>query len=230
MRRLAFPLIFGLLGAAVLIALGNWQMQRLHWKQAVLNEIAAHIDAAPVALPLQVDPTRDRYLPVQVTGEIAGQTVRVLVSHRQLGAGYRLINAMTLTDGRRILVDRGFIAIEAVAPEPPFAAVTVAGNLHWPDERDGFTPENDSAANIWFAREVPVLAQALATEDILLIARTRSFEDQPVQTLPVGIEGIPNDHLEYAVTWYGFATVWLAMLGLFLWRMYKTLRKPEKGD
>lgn len=229
MRRLILPLFFGLLGAAVLIALGTWQVQRLHWKQGVLAEIEARIHADPVALPVAPDPEVDRFLPVEVAGTIEAPTIRVLVSQKTVGAGYRLINPMQTEDGRRVLIDRGFIRLEATPPEPPFADVTVTGNLHWPEERDSFTPDNDRAANIWFAREVDVLATELGTEPVLVIARATSFDDAPVAPLPVGTEGIPNDHFEYAVTWYGLAAVWLAMLGLFLWRMYNSTRNPRKG-
>jgi surfeit locus 1 family protein len=126
---------------------------------------------------------------------------------------------------RTVLVDRGYVRLEPTPPQPPCENVTVTGTLHWPDERDSFTPENDLTANIWFAREVDVLAQALNTDPVLVIARETSYDDAPVSALPVGTEGIPNDHFGYAVQWFGLAAVWTAMLGLFLWRQ----RKPAKG-
>jgi surfeit locus 1 family protein len=224
MRRILIPLVFGLVGTAILVSLGLWQLRRLDWKETILAQIEARIHAAPVALPAQPDPEGDRFLPVAVTGDILGPTIRVLVSQKTQGAGYRLINAMDLGD-RTVLVDRGFVRLEAEPPQPPFENVTVTGNLHWPDERDSFTPENDRTANIWFAREVDVLAQALNTDPILVIARETSYDDAPVSPLPVGVEGIPNDHFGYAVQWFGLAAVWTAMLGLFLWRQ----RKPAKG-
>lgn len=224
MRRIVIPLVFGLIGAAILVSLGLWQLRRLEWKETVLAEIEARILAAPVAMPAQPDPQSDRYLPVTVTGDILGPTIRVLVSQKTQGAGYRLINAMQLAD-RTVLVDRGFVRLEQQPPTPPFENATVIGNLHWPDERDSFTPENDRAANIWFARDVDVLAQALNTDPVLVIARETSYDDAPVSPLPVGVEGIPNDHFGYAVQWFGLAAVWTAMLGLFLWRQ----KKPAKG-
>ncbi|WP_319824549.1 SURF1 family protein [Thalassovita sp.] len=224
MRRILPPLVFGLIGAAILVSLGVWQLRRLEWKETVLAEIEARIHAEPVALPKSPNPESDRFLPVLVTGDILAPTIRVLVSQKSEGAGYRLINAMDL-NGRRILVDRGFVRLQQTAPEPPFENVTVTGNLHWPQERDSYTPDNDRAANIWFAREVDVLARELGTEPVLVIARKTSFDDSPVTPLPVGAEGIPNDHLGYAVQWFGLAAVWVAMLGLFMRR----LMKPAKG-
>ena len=86
-----FPaLLIGLIGAAVLTSLGVWQVQRLAWKEAMLAEIEARIHASPVAVPGDPDPLRDRYLPVQVSGRTADRELLVLVSTRQLGAGFRL--------------------------------------------------------------------------------------------------------------------------------------------
>lgn len=224
MRRILLPLIFGLIGAGILLWLGFWQLERMVWKESVLAQIEARINDAPVTIPAQPDPEDDLFRPVTATGTILAPTIRVLVSQKSQGAGYRLINAMQL-DGRAILVDRGFVRLEATPPEPPFENVTVTGNLHWPDERDIFTPENDLAANIWFAREVEVLAQTLSTEPVLLVMGASSYDDSPVTPLAVGTEGIPNNHFGYAVQWFGLAAVWTAMLGLFLWRQ----RKPAKG-
>jgi surfeit locus 1 family protein len=66
--------------------------------------------------------------------------------------------------------------------------VTVTGNLHWPEEVDGFTPEPDLARNIWYARDVDALAAHLGTEPVLIVARDLSVSDDPVTPLPVDTE------------------------------------------
>ncbi len=221
MGRVISVLVFGAVGVAILLSLGVWQMQRLAWKEAVLADIEARIAAAPVALPEAPDPEADRYLPVHVAGLIGDATVRVLVSQRRVGAGYRLISALETTEGRRVLVDRGILPVAEAMPPVPGGemTVTVIGNLHWPDERDGFTPENDLAENIWFARDVATLANHLGTEPLLVIAREMSPSEPSVTPLPVTIENIPNDHLSYAITWFLLALVWLGMTVFLLWRI-----------
>jgi len=216
-RRILAPLIFGIAGAAVLTALGVWQLQRLAWKEGVLAEIEARIAAEPVDLPASLDPDADRYLPVRAEGQFAGDTLRVLVSMRGAGAGYRLITPFE-TGGRVILIDRGFLPVAADTASPPAGLVTVSGNLHWPDEVDGFTPEADIAENIWFARDVPAMAAHLGTDPILIIARSVSGDDAMLP-LPVTTEGIPNNHLGYAIQWFGLALVWLGMTGFLVWRI-----------
>jgi len=222
MRRYLFPLVAGLGGAAVLAALGVWQLERLEWKEGVLAEIEARIAAPPGPVPAHPDPESDRYLPVEATGTTGARELHVLVSDRSLGAGFRIITGFETRDGRRLLLDRGFVPTEAKDAARPPADLTVQGNLHWPDERDGFTPENDRAANYWYAREVGVMAEALDTEPVLIVARTTAPPQEGLRPLPVGTEGIPNNHLGYAVQWFGLAVVWLGMTAYFIRRI--TLR------
>jgi surfeit locus 1 family protein len=219
MGRIIGALVLGLGGVAILMSLGIWQMQRLAWKNGVLADIEARIAADPVAVPDTPDPEADRYLPVAVTGVFGEGHIRVLVSQRGLGAGYRIISPFEAENGRRILVDRGVIRVAEDVPAAPSGEITVTGNLHWPEERDGFTPENDIADNTWFAREVPVLADHFDTEPVLVIARSLSQSDAPVTPLPVTTEGIPNDHLNYAITWFSLAAVWMGMTLFLLWRI-----------
>ncbi len=227
MRRFLVPLIFGVAGAAVLISLGIWQMQRLSWKENVLADIETRILAAPAALPKSPDAGTDRYLPVTVTGTLGPEVLRVLVSQKQIGAGYRLITRLDRGD-RQVLVDLGFIRVDRPLPVLPDGPVTIAGNLHWPDDRNSSTPENDLAGNIWFARDLPQMASVLNSEPLLLIARRWSFPDAGVTPLPVDSTGIPNDHLNYAITWFSLAVVWLVMTGFFLWRMSPGGKKGEE--
>ena len=225
MARYLVPLIFGRAGIAVLVSLGVWQTQRLAWKEGVLADIEARIAADPVALPAEPDPQADRYLPVEVTGTFGDEALRVLVSQKQVGAGYRVISGFD-TGSRRILLDRGFVKVADDIPAAPEGEVTVVGNVHWPDDRNSSTPDNDIGGNTWFARDLDQMAGVLNTEPLMIVARETSFSDAPVTPLPVDTSNIPNDHLEYAVTWFGLAAIWAVMSGYVLWRM----RKTAKGE
>ena len=216
-RPMILPLLFGLIGAAFLFGLGHWQMQRLEWKEAVLAAIDARIAEAPVALPAAPDPKADGFLPVTATGRLTGEGLRVLVSRKPEGAGHRYVAVLETDDGRRILVDRGFRP-EAGRDAPLTAGpVEVAGNLHWPGEVDGYTPAPDRATGLWFARDVPAMAEALGTEPVFLIARSPTGDG--IDPMPVTRDGIPNNHWQYAVTWYLLAIGWLGMTALLLWRI-----------
>ena len=219
MRRLLIPLVFGLAGSAILAGLGTWQLQRLDWKEAELARIDTTIAAPPVPLDAVAEPVGQRYTPVTVGGSTTGEDLLALVSLKQVGAGYRVISAFETDTGRRILLDEGFIrTTERDAPRPP-ARMQVAGNLHTPDEVDSFTPDPDLAAGLIYARDVPMMADALGTEPILVVARTITGTDARATPLPVTSEGIPNNHLGYAVQWFGLALVWAGMTAFYMWRI-----------
>lgn len=217
MSRALFLFLIGLGGAAILISLGIWQVQRLAWKQGVIADINARIVAAPVDLPPSPDPVTDSYLPVTVEGTFGARYLRVLVSQKDIGAGYRIISPMTVGD-RRIMIDRGFISTDQVLAAAPVTATTVVGNLQWPQETDGYTPAPDMAGNIWFARDVDAMAAALDTQAILVVARAVADTTAQPTPMPVDTTRIPNDHLQYAITWFSLAAIWAAMSLYFVRR------------
>lgn len=218
MKRMIVPALIGVVGCAILIALGTWQVQRLAWKQGVLAEIDTRIQSEPVELPIWAELSEDLYLPVIASGTITDEEIHVLISIKQRGAGYRVISAFE-TDGRRVLIDRGFIGLEDKDNARLPVEAVVTGNLHWPDEIDSFTPEPDVERDIWFARDVDAMADALQTEPLLIILRSSSEPDQVVEPLPINSAGIPNDHLSYAITWFSLAAIWFVMTLYLLWRI-----------
>ncbi len=219
-RRVIFPVLLGLVGAGILIGLGTWQVQRMHWKDGVIAEIESRIHDDPVALPAAPEPETDRYRPVEVSGAFTGERLRVQAAESGVGAGYRVVEVFATRDDRRILVDRGFVAQGAYDDVAPGGAATVTGNLHWPRETDIFPPAPDRDDGLWFAREVPELAEHLDTEPVFVATRvTEPPTEAPLRPIPVGTEGIPDNHLEYAITWYSLAVVWLGMTGYWLWRI-----------
>ncbi|MBC2837400.1 SURF1 family protein [Paragemmobacter straminiformis] len=220
LRRMLVPLLFGLTGAAILIGLGVWQVERLAWKEAVLADIDARIVAAPVDLPETIDRARDSYLPVRVVGRFTGEHVDVLVSRKQIGAGVRVIEVFetgAAPGGRRVLVDRGFVTDEMRAAPRVSGEAVVVGNLHWPDEVDGYTPPPDATTGLWFARDADAIASALRTEPTFIVAREPTGGE--IEPMPVDTSAIPNDHLQYAITWFSLAAVWLGMTVYLLWRI-----------
>jgi surfeit locus 1 family protein len=223
MRRYVFPSALGIFGCAILIALGLWQVRRLAWKEAVLADITARIHGPAESLSAEglsgkAGPEA-KYTPVRVSGHTTGQELLVLSGEKGVGAGFEVIAAFQTEDGRRILLDRGYIPeTDKTAPRPP-VPLDLRGNLHWPEETDSYTLEPDLKANIWFARDVPKMAAALGTEEVLVVAAEAGGDAQGIRPMPISSTGIPNDHLGYAITWFSLAAVWAGMTGLLLWRI-----------
>ena len=216
MRRFWFIVFIGFAGTACLLYLGKWQIDRLYWKLDVLKKIDQKIAAAPVLLPAEPSESVHKYLSVEISGQFLQESIRVLASKKRYGAGYRIIHVFR-TNGRRLLVDLGFVGLETDYDVDVINDISLVGNLHWPDEVDNFTPEPDLENNIWFARNVERVASALQTEPILIILKDSTLKDQNIKPMPIDTTHIPNDHLQYAITWFSLAIIWALMSCLFIW-------------
>ena len=154
MSHKLFTWLFIISGTVVLVFLGQWQLDRLVWKQSILVEIESKIAGMPQPLPSDVEEPVHKYLPVKFSGKIKGRFIKVMASQKFIGAGYRIIVPFELKKGSIILVDLGFIRHE-FAPDISIGNnLSITGNLHWPKEIDFFTPEPDPKNNIWFASDV----------------------------------------------------------------------------
>ena len=216
MKRIWFIVFIGFAGTACLLYLGKWQIDRLYWKLDVLKKIDQKIAAAPVPLPAEPSESVHKYLSVEISGQFLQESIRVLASKKRYGAGYRIIHVFH-TSGRRLLVDLGFVGLETDYDVDLINDISLVGNLHWPDEVDNFTPEPDLENNIWFARNVERVASALQTEPILIILKDSTLKDQNIKPMPIDTTHIPNDHLQYAITWFSLAIIWALMSCLFIW-------------
>lgn len=216
-RRMLPALVLGLAGCAVLVWLGLWQVQRLHWKTEILDRIETRLAAEPVTVPPDPDPARDQYLRVLEAGAIEPGELHVYTSAPGQGVGYRVIVPFRLADGRLILLDRGFVPIAEKDAARHTGPIRVRGSLLWPDETDGFTDAPDLAKNIWFARDVGAMSAALGTDPVMLVTEASDDAAAPL-ALPVTVN-IPNDHLQYAITWFGLAVAWAGMTLYWLWRI-----------
>jgi len=206
----------GFAGTACLLYLGKWQIDRLYWKLDVLKKIDQKIATAPVLLPAEPSESVHKYLSVEISGQLLQESIRVLASKKRYGAGYRIIHVFR-TNGRRLLVDLGFVGLETDYDIDLSSDISLVGNLHWPDEVDNFTPEPDLENNIWFARDVERVASALQTEPILIILKDSTLKDKNIKPMPIDTTHIPNDHLQYAITWFSLAIIWALMSCLFIW-------------
>ena len=217
MQRLIFLSAIGGLGLAILLGLGTWQVQRLAWKADLLEVIQTRIAAMPVDVPLTPSEAQDRYRAVTAAGELGRQELHVFWVTKEAETGYRVISALETGDGRRLLLDQGFVPAADKDTRRSSAAVLVTGNLLWPDEGDWSTPAPEVDTNILYARDLAYMAEQLGAEPVLIVARSITPETS-VTPQAVTAEGIPNNHLQYAITWFSLAFIWAAMTASFLWR------------
>jgi surfeit locus 1 family protein len=229
-RGLLLPAILTVLATAVLIGLGTWQMQRLHWKEGLLAEIAERTQAPPLTIASSSDIARlssgpDEYRRVAVTGtfrnEDSVQVYALLGEPRGRfgGAGAWVITPLVLDDGGIVLVNRGFVPAERRDPatwsDPvPQGRLVVTGLLRAPEQPNLFTPADDPPKRSFFSRDPAPIAAALGLREVAPFT-VDADASGAAGALPQGGETrltFDNRHLEYALTWYGLAA---ALLGVF---------------
>lgn len=233
-RILLWPGLFALLALAVLVTLGSWQLNRLAWKEALIERVATRSTLPPVGLPPEVvwpavDADTNDYTPVEVTGRFLHDR-EVHVFHTLTkprgpvgGQGYFVMTPLARADGTFVVVNRGFVPLDRKDPATRTGGqvegeVTVRGILRRPEEANSFTPANDPAKNVWFTRDARRIAAAvgLPADRTFPFTLDKAAEPVPPGGLPQGGETtvtFPNNHLQYAVTWYGLA---LTLVGVFL--------------
>jgi len=201
MRRFLAPLILGIGGCGILIALGVWQLQRLEWKEALIAEIETAIAADP-ATPGALD--GDEYQAVTVAGTLEGPALRFVHS----GSEELILTGLRTEDGALVLVDLGLAPLRA-ALDLPEGPLTITGNLSMPESTGAVLLTG--SVNVPGARDLAALAELYGSEETLIVASATDPEIPGVTPLPVSTDEIPNNHLGYAVQWFGLALVWAAM-------------------
>jgi surfeit locus 1 family protein len=215
--RLTSALLLGLAGVGVLCSLGIWQVQRMYEKRAQLDEMTAGISEPAVPLPTTFDRERDRYRPVTAKGRFTGERLYVLSGQAMVGAGVQVISVLQMDDGRRVLVDRGFLQDDDKRKDLQVQDIEVRGNLMWPRDSNEYTPPPDAKTGMWFARDADAMASKLDTEAVIIVAREPTGDG--IAAMPVDVSTIPNDHWGYAITWFLLAIVWAVMTAALVWRI-----------
>lgn len=215
--RLISALLLGLAGVGFLCGLGIWQVQRMYEKRGQLDEMTAGISVPAVPVPAQLDPEKDRYRPVTAEGRFTGETLYVLSGKPMIGAGVQVVSVLEMADGRRLLVDRGFLPDDDKYKQLTVREVKITGNLMWPRDSNDYTPPPDPKTGLWFGRDAVAMAALLKTEPTFIVAREPTGDG--IEAMPVDTSSIPNDHWGYAITWFLLAAVWAVMTVALVWRI-----------
>jgi surfeit locus 1 family protein len=200
------------------VALGVWQVQRLHWKRELIARVDHRIHAEPVAAPVSGDwpnvgAERDEYRRVFVEGiYLRGHDTRVQAL-TELGAGDWVLTPLRTADGEIVLVNRGFVpsTIASRAVPLPEGLVHVTGLLRITEPKGAFLRPNDAAHDRWHSRDVGAIASARGLSSVApyFIDAERGTASPGSQWPTAGLTVVqfPNNHLMYAVTWFSLAAL-----------------------
>lgn len=235
-----WPTLATLAALAVLIGLGNWQMERRRWKEDLIARIAARVHADPVPLSSigRVDTpaspqngARDagsdvEYLHVSVRGRFEHDKERYLYAPTPGNLAWHVYTPLMLPSQQVVWINRGSVPDDKKAPasraEGEVAGeVEVRGLVRVPPAPGLFTPTNEPAHNLWYWPDLPAMTAAAFPEGppaagVLPLFVEADARPEPPGGLPRGgvtrLE-LPNRHLEYALTWYGLGAT---LVGVYL--------------
>lgn len=219
---------------AILLSLGTWQVQRLYWKESLLAQIDSRRNSAPVDLvaaeQVMVKGEDAEYLHVRVSGTFDHSRERHFFATFEGQSGFYVYTPLALADGRDLWVNRGFAPYDLKE-----AAKRVEGQVSGTVTLTGYVrnrldakpssllPDNEPGKNIFYWKDWQVMTASagLTPAEVLPF-----FVDADASvTNPGGLPkggvtqfDLPNNHLQYAVTWYGLAAALVAVAGLMLFR------------
>ncbi len=229
-RRLIGPGIATLVMLVLLIGLGVWQVQRLAWKEGLLAQID-RAEASP-AVPLGEAPP-GQFAKVRVTGRLDatrsvlyGAEVRSTEAGPQMGG--QLLQPLDRPGQLPVLVDRGWVpstqaALIAAPIDQPAGEVTIDGYARQPETPGWLSARDDAATDRFYTLNPAAIGSAMGLREVapfVLVA----LGTPPPQGLPEPATALPrppNNHLSYAVTWFGLAAI---LLAIFLIWSRKVLR------
>ena len=233
--------VFGVAVFAGFIALGVWQVHRRAWKHDLVARVDARVHAEAVAAPgagqwPAVNAANDEYRRVKLTGTfLPDKSVRVRAS-TELGAGSWLLTPMRMQDGDVVIVNRGFVAPtwcggKATCPAGAAGDSNVSGLLRISEPKGAFLQANDPTHDRWYSRDIRAIAIAKGLDTVapyFVDADAASSPGQNGNDGPVGgltVIAFPDNHLMYALTWFG-----LALMTLFGgWIVWKDERKKRRN-
>ena len=218
-RRMLWPALAGLPVLIILLGLGTWQAQRLAWKTDLLARIAAAEAAAPA--PFTDSPVP--YAKLEAVGRFDHAREALLgVEIRANRMGARLIVPFLRDSGPPLLVDRGWVPVDGLAGLPrPEGVQRITGYIRFGEAAGRFAAQDDVAGRRFYHFDPAAIGAALglpgtAPHALVLLGPAGSLPE-PAQTLPRP----RNNHLGYAITWYGLALSLIGVFAAFAWRNRK---------
>ena len=242
---LLLPTLLTVIGTLVLCTLGVWQLERMSEKHAYIGRLQAEAAGEPAPMPPSADWAKLDPVALELThvvakghfvdGPIAG--VRTTIASgppgsRQLsGFGRWVFQGFRLEDGGVILVNRGFVPESRIGQIGPASGPDVIrGFLRAPENRNSFTPADLPEIREFYTRDPGAIAAALGLPPapFYLEAEREGDGMRPPAGVDVRelIERIPDNHLQYALTWFGLALTLIGVFAAYVWQARKGAAAP----
>lgn len=210
------PFIAALIAAVIGISLGNWQMRRASYKEAIEQKLTAQQAAAPLHLTgTQPDVDEVEFRRVEVRGEFVGSWPIYLDNRSYRGAaGLYLVMPLKIAGTKQhVLVMRGWLPRDPVDRNKLPGVPTPVGNL----SIEGTIRRN--TGHLLQLGEPVALRPGAVVQNLeigqfeqasqldlqpIIIEQTDDIADGLVRDWPKPSAGV-DKHLGYAFQWYGLA-------------------------
>jgi len=221
-----WPTVVALPIVLLCLGLGSWQIQRLFWKEGLIAARAAAVAAAPVSPPQNLEEARGmEFRHVTDEGVFLNDKEIFLGATSEGGVnGYQILTPLREPSGRIVFVNRGFIPAELrdrskrMAGEPT-GPVRIEGLLRLPPESrpNWFLPDNRPDLNYWFWVDLPAMAAADKLDRVARFYIDADSTPNPGGWPQGGVTrlALPNNHLQYAITWFSLAVAMIVIYVLF---------------
>ncbi|MEO0327231.1 MAG: SURF1 family protein [Pseudomonadota bacterium] len=221
----------------ILAALGTWQVNRLIWKEQLISRVESRLESKSIELSELIDSGFDKtlheYQPVRAVGSFDhSKEVYFFATGKQGSSGWNVHTPLTMANGKTLIVNRGFVPFEIKDPVLRTRGQIggnqiVTGLLRFPlFEKPFGSIENDLDKREFFWRNVAEMSNAMQVDRANVLPVILDADDTPVPGgLPIGdttIIAFPNNHLQYAITWYGLMLTLIGVGGYFIWSRRKT--------
>lgn len=228
---LLLPAVATLIALTILLVLGFWQVQRLHWKNELIDRVNQRIEDQPVSLSEILEEfgsdASAEYRPVLLSGTFYHPGERHYYTTHRGEVGWNIFTPLIRDDGSIVMVNRGFVPDALKNPDKrkdsQFATrVTIEGLLRVSPEKkpNMFMPDNEPAANRFYWRDLSQMIESsgVTNEERAIgffvdVRKSDKQSDYPIAgTTRVRF---PNSHLQYAGTWFGLAFVLACVFVVF---------------
>ena len=225
-RPLFWPTLFTVPVVLLFLALGSWQIQRLFWKRDLIAQREAAVAAAPVAAPRSQEDARGMEFHHVTDEGVFLHDKEIFLGATSEGGrqGYQVLTPLLEPSGRVVFVNRGFIPAELKDPAKraagqPAGSVRVQGFLRLPpaEKPAWFLPGNRSDLNYWFWVDLPAMSAADKLDNVAPFYIDADASPNPGGWPKGGVTrlSLPNDHLQYAITWFSLAVALLVIYFLY---------------
>lgn len=166
-RATLWPTAVTVPALAILIALGGWQLYRMQWKAALINEMQIRGRGPTIQLPVdsRIAPADLLNRPVRVTGRYIHDAESYLLNRVRDGTpGVDVITPFVRADGGpTLMVNRGWAPFDWPDGKDRAAAVVdqeveVMGIVRVPGSPGWLTPQNRPDKNEWYYLDLSAMA------------------------------------------------------------------------